>query len=101
MTYKIIVHPEAAKEIGALDNRVRQIILKQIKKLSNRPGLGIQLGHKMGMDLSEYRRIYADKKKIRIVYKIVEEKILVQIIAVGKREGMQAYRKAAMRTQDL
>ena len=77
MTYKIIVHPEAAKEIGALDNRVRQIILKQIKKLSNRPGLGIQLGHKMGMDLSEYRKIYADKKKIRIVYKIVTEKIAV------------------------
>lgn len=65
------------------------------------PGLGIQLGHKMGMDLSGFRKIYADKKKIRIVYKVIEEAVLVQIIAVGKREGMQAYQKASGRTQDL
>jgi len=61
------------------------------------PGLGAQLGNKMGIDLSGYRKIYVDKKKIRIVYKIVEERIVVQIISVGKREGMQVYQNAAKR----
>jgi mRNA interferase RelE/StbE len=99
MTYKIIIHPEAAKEIAALDHRVRLLVFKQIKQLSQMPGLGAQLGNKMGMNLSGFRKVYVDKKRIRIVYKIFEELILVQIIAVGKREGMQVYEKAAKRTQ--
>ena len=97
MSYKILIHPEAAKEIAALDRSVRLLVLKQIKKLSKMPGLGAQLGNKMGIDLSGYRKIYVDKKKIRIVYKIVEERIVVQIIAVGKREGMQVYKNSAKR----
>jgi len=97
MSYEILIHPEAAKEIAALDRSVRLLVFKQIKKLSKMPGLGAQLGNKMGIDLSGYRKIYVDKKKIRIVYKIVEERIVVQIIAVGKREGMQVYQNAAKR----
>jgi len=99
MTYKIIIHPGAAKEIAALDHRVRLLVFKQIKQLSQMPGLGAQLGNKMGMNLSGFRKVYVDKKRIRIVYKIFEELILVQIIAVGKREGMQVYENAAKRTQ--
>ena len=97
MTYKIIIHPEASKEVAALDHRVRLLVFKQIKKLARMPGLGAQLGNKMGMNLSGFRKVYVDKKRIRIVYKIIEELILVQIIAVGKREGMQVYQKAAKR----
>ena len=89
MTYKILVHPEAAKEIAGLDKRQRLLVLKQIKKLSLKPGLGKELGRRQGIDLAGYRKLYADKKKIRIVYRITEEKVLVQIIAVGKREGMK------------
>ena len=100
MTYKILFHPEAAKEIAGLDNRVRLLVFKQIKKLSLAPGLGKELGNKQGIDLLGYRKIYADKKKTRIVYKIVDEKILIQIIAVGKREGMRVYKKAAKRLQE-
>ena len=99
MTYKILIHPQAAEEIAALDHRVKLLVFKQIKKLSQMPGLGAHLGNKMGMDLSGFRKVYVDKKRIRIVYKIVEKLILVQIIAVGKRDGMQVYKKATERTQ--
>ncbi|MBW2654749.1 MAG: hypothetical protein JRC91_07400 [Deltaproteobacteria bacterium] len=44
--------------------------------------------------------MYADRKKIRIVYKIVEKKILVQIIAIGKRDNMKVYKKAVNRIQN-
>jgi mRNA interferase RelE/StbE len=100
MTYKVLFHPDAAKEIASFDNRVKLLVLKQIKKLTITPGVGSELGNKQGINLSGYRKIYADKKKIRIVYKIVDEKILIQIIAVGKREGMEVYKKAATRLQD-
>ena len=100
MTYKIIIHPEAGKEIDGLDNRVKRLVFKQIKKLEQKPGLGAKLGHKMGMDLSDYRKLTADKKRIRIIYRIFEEIIQVQIVAVGKRESMQAYKKASSRTHD-
>ncbi len=100
MTYKVLFHPDAAKEVARLDNRVKILVLKQIKKLSKTPGLGSELGNRQGGNLSGYRKLYADKKKIRIVYKIVDEKVLIQIIAIGKREGMEVYQKAAVRLQE-
>jgi mRNA interferase RelE/StbE len=99
MTYKILFHPAAAREVADLDNRVRLLVLKQIKKLSLTPGLGNELGSKQGIDLTGYRKLYADKKKIRIVYKIIDEQILVQVISVGKRENLKVYKNAAKRIQ--
>ena len=95
MRFKIIFHPDAACVISELDNRRKSLVLKRIKKLSLMPGTGKKLGNKQGLDLSEYRKMYADRKKIRIVYKIVEKTILVQIIAIGKRDNMKVYKKAA------
>ncbi|MEA1967237.1 MAG: hypothetical protein U9N77_03340 [Thermodesulfobacteriota bacterium] len=97
MEFKIIFHPDAAWEISELDNRQKLLVLKQIKKLSLIPGNGKKLGNQQGLDLTGYRKMYADRKKIRIVYKIVEKKILVQIIAIGKRDNMKVYKKAANR----
>ncbi|MBT3387012.1 MAG: type II toxin-antitoxin system RelE/ParE family toxin [Desulfobacula sp.] len=100
MKFKIIFHPDAARKISELDNRQKSLVLKQIKKLSLTPGNGKQLGNKQGLDLSGYRKMYADRKKIRIVYKIVKKMILIQIIAIGKRDSMKVYKKAANRIQD-
>jgi len=100
MKFKIIFHPDAAREISELDNRQKILVLKQIKKLALTPGSGKQLGNKQGLVLSGYRKMYADQKKIRIVYKIVEKKILIQIIAIGKRDNMKVYKKVANRIPD-
>jgi mRNA interferase RelE/StbE len=50
---------------------------KQFKKLQNSPQLGIDLGNKAGYNLSGCKKLYVDKKKIRIVYRIVDNEILV------------------------
>ncbi|RLB94011.1 MAG: type II toxin-antitoxin system RelE/ParE family toxin [Deltaproteobacteria bacterium] len=97
MKYKILFHPQAAREVEKLDNRVKLLVFKQIKKLSLTPRLGHELGNKQGLDLSGYRKIYADKKKLRIIYKFADGTVFVQIIAVGKRESMEAYKNAAKR----
>jgi mRNA interferase RelE/StbE len=87
MQFKIVFHPDAANEISELDNRQKSLVLKQIKKISKTPYLGNDLGNKNGLDLSGYRKMYADRKKIRIVYKILEKKVLIQIIAIGNRHS--------------
>jgi len=87
-------------------------ISKRINFLKDRTKFGINLevnnfsanyliNEYIGNDIqgNTYRKIYVDKKRIRIVYKIFEERILIQIIAVGKREGMNVYQKASKRTQ--
>ncbi len=35
--------------------------------------------------------MYVDKKRIRIVYKIVYNQIIVEVIAIGKRDEMFGY----------
>ncbi len=37
------------------------------------------------------------KKRIRIVYTIVQNEIVVEIIAIGKRDEMEVYKSAAER----
>jgi len=95
--YKIVFHPEAEKELHSLDGSIRIIVLKQLKKLEQFPQLGELLGNKHGYDLSGYRKLYANKKNIRIVYSIIEEQILIKIIAIGKREDFQVYKDANSR----
>lgn len=42
--------------------------------------------------------MYACKKQIRIVYSVVENILLINIIAIGKREDMEVYSTAAERS---
>ena len=100
MSYKVILHPEVEKDISELSKTQLELVFKQLKKLSISPELGKPLGNKNGYNLSGYRKKYADKKKIRIVYKIVDEKIIVEVVAVGKRDEMEVYRKAFERINE-
>lgn len=94
MTYNILFHPEAKKEFDELDGSVRKVVLKQILKLQEFPAMGEAMGNKAGLDLTGYRKMYAHKKKIRIVYRIRKGKLEIFIIAVGSREDMAVYRTA-------
>lgn len=97
MLYSLIIHPDADKELLALTNIQRILVYKQFKKISNSPELGQLLGNKSGYNLSGCRKMYLDKKRIRIVYQIIEDKIVVEVIAIGKRDDMELYAKASLR----
>jgi len=49
------------------------------------------------MDLSGCRKMYVDHKRVRIVYRILEEIIVVEVIAIAARDEMAVYREAAQR----
>lgn len=97
MTYDIVLKIEADEELGELSNRERLLVFKQFKKISSSPELGKLLGNKAGYDLSGCRKMYADKKRIRIVYTILNDQIVVEIIAIGKRAEMEVYKDASER----
>jgi len=97
MEYKLQFHPLALQEFLSLDKGVQNLVKKQLEKLKTSPQLGEELGVKNNIDLSGYRKMYANKKHIRIVYSILEEIITVNIIAIGKRDDMEVYKTASER----
>jgi len=97
MIYKIILNPQADKDIEELSHMQKTLVYKQLKKISTSPELGQMLGNKHGYDLTGYRKMYADKKHIRIVYKIIDDEIIVEVIAIGKRDEMEVYSRASSR----
>ena len=94
MNYEVILHPDLYADLKKLSKTQQILVFKQFKKLQVSPELGAFLGNRAGYDLSGFRKLYVDKKKIRIVYRIVEEKVVVEVIAVGKRDDMAVYEKA-------
>jgi len=94
MRYKLSVKKEVKKDLSKLSITQKMLVYKQFKKLQTSPELGKLLGNKSGYDLSGYRKMYVDKKKVRIVYTILEEMITVEVIAIGKRDDMAVYKKA-------
>jgi len=95
MLYKIVLKTEADEELAELSNRERLLVFKQLKKIATSAELGQVLGNKAGLNLSGCRKMYADKKKIRIVYTILEDEIIIEVIAIGKRDELEDYKKAA------
>lgn len=59
--------------------------------------LGEHLDNRADLDLTGYYKLYAAKKSIRIVYRIIDQEILVEVVAIGRREDLAAYQEALKR----
>jgi mRNA interferase RelE/StbE len=94
-TWKVKLTDEARNDFRQLDGSQRILVAKQLAKLERDPAIGKHLGNKMGMDLTGYYKLYADKKRVRIVYSIEDD--LIKVIAIGEREDMGVYQLATRR----
>ena len=97
MRYKIYLTEYAAEDFRQLDGSVKKQVAKQLKKLEETPHLEAPLGNMRGFDLSGYYKLYAAKKSIRIVYRIIEDEILVEVVGIGKRADFEVYAEVARR----
>ena len=95
LTWKVELIPEAQADFNRLDGSVKKRILKQLVKLEQNPKYGDPLGNKAGINLEGYFKMYADKKRIRIIYEIIDH--MIKIIAIDKRKNMEVYRIALKR----
>jgi len=95
--YTIIQHPLVEKDLKELDNSLIILVFKKLKQIQKTPQMGLPLGNKNNMNLSGLKKVYVNKKRVRIVYKILEDKLVVKTIAVGKRDDMEVYKKVSQR----
>ena len=95
LTWKIELIPEALADFNRLDGSVKKQVLKQLVKLERNPKYGDPLGNKAGINLEGYFKLYADKKRIRIIYEEIDH--IIKIIAIDKREDMEVYHIALKR----
>jgi mRNA interferase RelE/StbE len=102
MAFKIEFHPEAVKDFDRLDGSIRKEVAKRIGALAENPFLGKPLGNKMGLDLTGFFKLYAAKKKIRIVYRLLKDHLeVIEIIGIGKREKEEVYKLILRRLQAI
>lgn len=97
MPYKVALTAQATQDFRILDGSVKEQVARQLRKLETAPLLGEHLGNRGGLDLTGYYKLYAARKAIRIVYRIVEMEVIVEVVAIGKREDFEVYREAFKR----
>ena len=97
--YDYKFHPEAEKELAKLNRSVQILFAKALKKILKSPELDLDLGNKNSLDLSGLKKMYFDNKRYRIVYEVFEEEILIHLVAIGKRDKMDVYKKAGERVE--
>ena len=93
MSYKLKFLPTALKEWKKIDSSI-QVQLK--KKLKER----LKVPHVPSSQLSGFENHYKIKLRAsgyRLVYEVIDNELFVLVIAVGKRDKNQVYKKASKR----
>ena len=93
MTYKLQFIPSALKEWKKLDNSTQQIFKKKLsERLENPKITSSQL-----LGLKNHYKIKLRSSGYRLVYEVIDNEVIVLVIAIGKREKNIVYKKAAER----
>jgi mRNA interferase RelE/StbE len=102
MACKITFLPDAAKDFDNLAGSLKKQAAKKIDALAENPFIAKPLGNKLGLDLTGFYKLYFAKKKYRIVYRLMGERIeVIEIIGIGKRDKAEVYKMAAQRLKKL
>ncbi len=94
MSFELRFEPDALKEWQALDKSVREPLKKKLAKRLEQPHV---VNERLHHQLSNCYKIKNDKTGHRLVYRVIDEHVVVLVLAVGKRERLEAYLKASQR----
>jgi mRNA interferase RelE/StbE len=94
VAYELEFHPAALKEWQSLDNSVRIFLKKKIEKRLQNPRINSARLHG---DLQHCYKIKNDKTGHRLVYQVIDDRVIVFVLSVDKREDLMAYMLAAGR----
>ncbi len=103
MIWKLEYLPEAQADLDALDNSIRQPVIKGIKKVQQNPvskeegGYGTPLGNKEDNNLTGLYKIKFLKYGIRVVYKLEHQEGIMKIIIISARAENRVYDDAGSR----
>ncbi|MEQ9115656.1 MAG: type II toxin-antitoxin system RelE/ParE family toxin [Rickettsiales bacterium] len=95
MSYKLVFLESAKKEWDKLGHTLREQLKKKLKKCLSTPHIhknklsGLQNCYKIKLRNSGYR----------LVYKVEDERLVVVVVAIAKRENNLVYKKAGFRSK--
>lgn len=92
--YSLKLHDKVYDDLKVLDNALIIKVFKKLKQIQQSPQIGENLGNKNGMNLSGFKKVYIDKKRVRIVFEVQDDILTVYTITVGQRDDMEVYKKA-------
>ena len=93
MSYTVKFREEAFKEWQKLDNSLQQQFAKKLKKCCDNPHIpsarlrGIKDCYKIKLRASGFR----------LVYQVIDDQLVIAVVAVGKRERSAVYQLASER----
>lgn len=90
-SYSIVFRPKAEKRFSKLDLAIRQQVARKLLERANNPRV-------QGDALSGMKDCYRLKFRasgVRIVYQVRDFELVLLVLAVGRREGEEAYEDAA------
>ena len=94
---------EAIKDLKKLDNSIVKQVLAGIRKVSQNPlpqnegGYGKPLGNQNGTELTGFFKIKYKGIGIRVVYTIVRNKEVMNIIVISLKADEESYKEAEKR----
>lgn len=93
MTYELYFHEQAHAEWRKLDNSIKQQFKKQLARRLENPRLpSVALS-----GMADCYKIKLRSTGYRLVYRVDDNKVVVTVIAIGKRERNTVYLAAASR----
>lgn len=103
MTWHVEYTKNAQKDFDQLDGSQRLLVLKAVEKIRTNPlphtegGYGKLLGNHSKSKLAGLLKIKLKQSGLRIVYQIIRNKTLMQIIIISVRDNDTVYRMAEQR----
>lgn len=100
MGWEIRITDEAKKDFGKLEGSIRKQVLAGIIKVSKAPlpspnGYGKPLGNKNGNNLTGFFKIKYRGSGIRVVYTLVIDKLIMNIVVISQRDDNYCYELAS------
>jgi mRNA interferase RelE/StbE len=93
MTYKLEFDPRAWKEWNKLGDTVRQQFKKKLAEVLVYP----RIEANRLRELPDCYKIKLRSAGYRLIYQVRDEQITIFVVALGKREGAEAYKDADKR----
>ena len=93
MTYTVKFREEALKEWHKLDKAVQQQFAKKLKKCMENP----HIPSAKLRDLKDCYKIKLRASGFRLVYEVIDDQLIIAVVAVGKRERSDVYQLASKR----
>ena len=94
MIYELEFNEKAFKEWNDLDGSIKAQFKKQLVKRLENPHVP---SARLGNDLESCYKIKLQKIGYRLVYEVIDNRLVIIVLSVGRKDGLVAYVKASKR----